>query len=81
MANVEDAVVELTAIGGKQIDWDVRVWRLSPAGTEGTQTREQMLTYMKANYPHDEGWRVESVQSAGYDAGAINVVVFVARYE
>lgn len=64
----------------KQVDWDVRVWRLTPSGQEGTQTRDQMLTYMNEHYPLADGWEVISVASPGYDAGAVNLVVFVAKY-
>lgn len=65
----------------KQVDFDVRVWNLSAAGTEdGTQTRTQMLEYMKENYPASDGWKVESVTPAGIHGGAISTMVFVARY-
>lgn len=65
----------------KQIDFDVRVWNLTPAGAEdGTQTRADMLKFMKENYPMSDGWRVESVTPAGIHGGAISLVVYVARY-
>lgn len=65
----------------KQIDFDVRVWNLTAAGVEdGTQTRADMLAFMKENYPASLGWRVESVTPAGIHGGAISVVIYVARY-
>lgn len=65
----------------RQVDFDIRVWNLTPAGTDGTQTRADMLKYTKETYPADEGWEVVSVQSPGYDTGAVALVVFVAKYE
>lgn len=65
----------------KQIDWDVRVWRLTPSGQEGSATREAMLAYMAEHYPLKDGWEVVSVSSPGYEAGAVNLVVFVSKYE
>ena len=65
----------------KQIDWDVRVWNLTGNGQEGTQTRDQMLSYMNEHYPLSEGWEVVSVSTANVAAGAISVMVFVAKYE
>lgn len=64
----------------KQVDWDVRVWNLTGSGQEGTTTRDQMLGYMKANYPLEDGWEVVSVSTANVAAGAISVMVFVAKY-
>ena len=65
----------------KQVDFDVRVWNLTQSGTEdGTQTRADMLKFMKENYPVSDGWRVESVAPAGIHGGAISIVVYVARY-
>lgn len=65
----------------KQVDWDVRVWNLTAGGQEGTQTRDQMLSYMKEHYPLEDGWEVVSVSTANVAAGAISVMVFVAKYE
>lgn len=65
----------------KQVDFDVRVFNLSSSGAEdGTQTRDFMLTFVKENYPVDDGWKVESVTTAGAAAGAISIVMFLARY-
>jgi hypothetical protein len=65
----------------KQVDFDVRVWNLVPAVIQqGTQTREDMLKFMKENYPAADGWKIESVSPAGINGGAISVLVFAARY-
>lgn len=65
----------------KQVDFDVRVFNLSPAGVEdGTQTRDFMLGFIRTNYPVSDGWKVESVLPSGVHGGAISVVVFLAKY-
>jgi hypothetical protein len=65
----------------KQVDFDVRVFNLSSSGAEdGTQTRAFMLQFVKENYPTDDGWKVESVSTAGAAGGAISIVMFLARY-
>ncbi len=72
--------MKTTAEEKNVVDFDIRLFRVSPSGTEGTMTRPQMLEYLKSTYPADDGWKIVTVQFPGYEAGALNVGVYLEKY-
>jgi hypothetical protein len=65
----------------KQIDFDIRVFNLTGAGTDGTQTRQFMLDYIHTNYPVSDGWEVKNAYPVDVASGAVSVLVFLVKYE
>lgn len=65
----------------KQVDFDVRVLTLNPGGINGGYTHEKMVEFVKANYPYELGWKVESVANIQMSADGVSVMLFLARYE
>lgn len=66
----------------KQIDFDVRVFKLTPQGTEaGTTTRIAMREFLKENYPFSQGWEIQNTFLATPEQNTVPLAVVLVRYE
>lgn len=66
----------------KQIDFDVRVFKLTPQGVEsGTTTRQAMREFLKENYPFEAGWEVQNTFLATPEQNTVPLAVVLVRYE
>lgn len=66
----------------RQIDFDVRVFKLTPQGIEaGTTTRERMREFLRENYPFEAGWEVQNTFLATPETNTVPLAVVLVRYE
>jgi hypothetical protein len=66
----------------KQVDFDVRVFKLTPSGQEaGTTTRDSMREFLRTNYPFEQGWEVVNTFLATPEQNTVPLAVVLVRYE